>query len=508
MEKDNKILSYKALVSKVKELRKSGRKVILSMGVYDLIHPGIITHLSSAKSQGDVLVVAVMQDKDATVGPGRPLFPESFRAKNVAAIGLVDYVCVAENSSPFECVRKINPDVFAKGRMDRERDLLIFGKDIREENKGLFGNATVFETDGFSFSSSHIINKLLDLYPEGTKQFLRDFSRNYEFEYIAEKLHSLKDLKVLLIGDGILDEYNFCEPMNKSPKSPLVVNRHLYGESYVGGAFAIANHLAGLCDHVHLVSLLGREDSKEDMILGGLKPNVRPKFFYRDDGPTIVKKRYLNEHMNQKLFEINFINNHYIGDDISKDIGEYIRSVIHDYDLTLVSDFGHGLITKNIMKTVERNSKITGINTQTNAANAGYNLITKYNNPNYICLDEVEVRLATQERFMNIERVAKQIRKTVNAECLIVTLGHMGSIAVDNKKNIVRTPIFSTKVVDTVGAGDAFFSFTAPCVAAEMPLELVSFVGNAVGALAVQIMGNKRPVEKSELIEFIYTITK
>ncbi len=160
------------------------------------------------------------------------------------------------------------------------------------------------------------------------------------------------------------------------------------------------------------------------------------------------------------------------------------------------------------MKTIERISKITGINTQTNAANAGYNLITKYNNPNYICLDEVEVRLATQERFMDIERVSKRIRKTVNADCLIVTLGQMGSIAVDNKENVVRTPIFSTKVIDTVGAGDAFFSFTAPCVAAKMPLDLVSFVGNAVGALAVQIMGNKRPVEKSELIEFIHTITK
>ena len=73
---------------------------------------------------------------------------------------------------------------------------------------------------------------------------------------------------------------------------------------------------------------------------------------------------------------------------------------------------------------------------------------------------------------------------------------------------INRTPIFSSRVVDTVGAGDAFFAYTAPCFANGFPLDLVSFIGNAVGALAVQIVGNKKSVEKHELLEFIHTILK
>ena len=63
-------------------------------------------------------------------------------------------------------------------------------------------------------------------------------------------------------------------------------------------------------------------------------------------------------------------------------------------------------------------------------------------------------------------------------------------------------------MVDTIGAGDAFFSFTAPCFARGLPLDLVSFFGNAVGALAVQIVCNKRAVEKDELLEFINTLVK
>jgi sugar/nucleoside kinase (ribokinase family) len=79
---------------------------------------------------------------------------------------------------------------------------------------------------------------------------------------------------------------------------------------------------------------------------------------------------------------------------------------------------------------------------------------------------------------------------------------------VSRNNEINRTPIFSTKVVDTIGAGDAYFAFTAPCFAKGMPLDFVSFIGNAVGALAVQIVGNKKPVEKYELLEFIHAILK
>ena len=135
-------------------------------------------------------------------------------------------------------------------------------------------------------------------------------------------------------------------------------------------------------------------------------------------------------------------------------------------------------------------------------------MITKYNNPNFVCLDEIEVRLGTQDRFGDIEDIAKKLSNMLNADGLIVTLGKKGSIGVNSANEINRTPVFSTKVIDTVGAGDAFFAFAAPCFAHGMPLNLVSFIGNAAGALAVQIVGNKKPVEKYELLEFINAMLK
>lgn len=502
-----KILSFNEVLGKVEEFKAQGSKVVLSIGVYDLIHPGIINHLESAKKQGDILVVGVFADQYAKLGPGRPIFGVDYRVNTVAALECVDIVCVVENKVPYESVFKIRPDIFAKGRIEREHDKLVYGREM-DTNLAEFGDIAVYETDGFSFSSSHIINKLLDIYPEDTASFLRDFASRYDFKSIAERIHSLGDMKVLLIGDGIIDEYHYCESMNKSAKTPLVVNRYINHEVFPGGAFAIANHLSGICGSVHLVSLLGQEDSREEYILHRLRPNVSSKFFYREHGPTIVKKRYINEALNWKLFEVNYINNEYVGEREESDIIEYLDRIIPSYDMVVISDFGHGFISTRIMREIEKRARVLAINTQTNAANAGYNLITKYRRPHFVCLDEVEVRLACQERFDDIEKIARRVREGIEADYLIATLGRYGSIGVSRDGSIYRTPVFSTKVVDTIGAGDAFFAFTAPCFARDFPPELVSFIGNAVGALAVQIVGNARPVERHELLEFIYTILK
>jgi sugar/nucleoside kinase (ribokinase family) len=133
-------------------------------------------------------------------------------------------------------------------------------------------------------------------------------------------------------------------------------------------------------------------------------------------------------------------------------------------------------------------------------------LITKYSHPNFICFDVPEARLATQDKFSDAEVVAEKISRNLKCDYLITTVGSADSIGIDKNGEINRTPAFSTKVVDIVGAGDTFFAYTAPCFAQGMPLDLISFIGSVAGAIAVQIVCNKRAVEKHELLEFVHTI--
>lgn len=508
MRQMQKILLLEDLIKKVEDLKKSGKTIVQSHGVFDLIHPGIIKHLNSAKKQGDILVVTVIKDKDVRKGPGRPIFSEDLRVENVATLDMVDYACAVDDEKPFECVQMIKPDIFARGQAYKERDRKIHEKVFEEERDIYFGKSKLYETDGFSFSSSQIINNFLYVYPEDTKSYLKSFSEKYSFADIVANLDKLKDLKILLIGDGIIDEYHYCEPLGKSAKAILVVNKYVTHEVFAGGAFAIANHIAGICDEVHLVSLLGSNESRENFIKDNLKPNVTMRFCYREDGPTIVKKRYINQYVNQKLFEVNYLNDSYINDALELKVINYLKSIISSYDIVLISDFGHGFITNKIIRLIEESGVRYAVNTQTNGANSGYNMITKYHNPIFVCLDEPEVRLSAQDRYSDIETIGKNVAKTIGSEYFIVTRGKNGSIGINKNNEVIRTPIFSTKVIDTVGAGDAFFAYTAPCISSGMPLDMVSFIGNAVGALAVQIVGNKKSVEKYELLEFIHSILK
>jgi rfaE bifunctional protein kinase chain/domain/rfaE bifunctional protein nucleotidyltransferase chain/domain len=505
-----KRLAIDELIQKVQALQSKGKRVVQSHGVFDLIHPGIITHLTKAKKQGDILVVTVIKDRHVRRGPGRPVFSEEMRLLNVCSLDMVDYACIVDDETPFECIERIRPDVFAKGQDQKDRDARIHSKIFEEEKDIYKGAGEIYATSGISFSASRLVKNFTDVFSEETRSYLEKFRKKYPFEEIVEQLNGLDKMKVLLLGDGIIDEYNYCRPMGKSAKATLIVNKYLTHEIFAGGSFAIANHLAGLCKSVTLVATLGMEDSREEFVRANLKGNVEPKFFFRDDGPTVIKTRYIDSYLNQKLFEINRLNDTFINEEVEQNIIEWLTKEIPNYDLVLVSDFGHGLVTDRIIALVEKvaaKGKIA-VNAQTNGANVGYNLITKYRHNGFICLDETEARLATQEKFADIELVGERLLSRIDTELLIITLGKKGSACFGKEENIVYTPILSSKVVDTVGAGDAFFSFSALCHAKGMPADFVSFIGNAVGALAVQIVGNKKPVEKFELLEFINAILK
>lgn len=508
MAAKDKILFLDDLVKVVEDLQKQGKTVVQSHGVFDIIHPGIIKHINEAAALGDVLVVTVIRDQDVRRGPGRPVFPDLLRVENVAALEQVDYACIVDDETPFACVKRIKPDIFAKGKSIKERQRGIHDKIFEEERELYFGKSKILETMGFSFSSSQFINNFLDIYPEDTKNFIRKFARKYSFHDILNWVNSLRDLKVLLIGDAIIDEYHYCTPIGKSAKAQLVVNKYLTHEVFTGGALAIANHVASIVDDVTLVTLLGDEDPREEFIAHNLRENVRHKFFHRQDAPTVVKKRYVDSYTNQKLFEINYLNDQYIFGDLEGEIINYLVAEIPKYDLVLISDFGHGFITRQMIPRLEESAKILAVTTQTNAANTGFNMITKYHNMNFVCLDEAETRLTMQDKFGDINSVAASLFETLGAEALIVTLGKNGSVGLSRHGGLHHTPIFSSKVVDTVGAGDAVFSFTAPAFARGLPLEVITFLGNAVGAIAVQIICNKKSVEKYELLEFVNSLLK
>lgn len=101
----------------VQEARAAGKRVVLTNGCFDLIHVGHVRYLEGARSQGDLLVVAINGDRSVTSlkGTGRPLLSELERAELVAAMEVVDLVVVFEEATVAPIIEALKPDVHCKG---------------------------------------------------------------------------------------------------------------------------------------------------------------------------------------------------------------------------------------------------------------------------------------------------------------------------------------------------------------------------------------------------------
>jgi rfaE bifunctional protein nucleotidyltransferase chain/domain len=108
------VLDLKTLQGELDRARQRGARVVLTNGVFDLLHVGHLRYLRQARAAGDLLVVGVNADS-AVHKPGRPLMPEAERAELVAALEPVDYVVLFAEPTADALLRAVKPDVYVKG---------------------------------------------------------------------------------------------------------------------------------------------------------------------------------------------------------------------------------------------------------------------------------------------------------------------------------------------------------------------------------------------------------
>jgi rfaE bifunctional protein nucleotidyltransferase chain/domain len=505
----SKIKSIHRLSRDLTDLRKKGKKIVLCHGVFDLLHPGHIKHFEAAKQKGDILVVTITKDEFVNKGPGRPIFNQQLRVETIAAIGCVDFVAVNEWPTAVEAIRMLRPHFYVKGKDYADRKEDVTGRIYEEEKAVKSIGGLIHFTDEVSFSSSALINSFFAPYPEEAADFFRKFKKEYTAEDIISFLKKTEDIKILVIGDAIIDEYHYCVGMGKSQKDNILASKFISEEIFAGGVLAAANHLAGLSKQVSLITCLGRKNDYEHFVRSHLKQGIETRFYYRQDAPTVVKRRFVDPNFLNKLFEVCYLDDAAVmPHSLEKDVCDYLSLNLKHFDMVLAADFGHGFITPKIVKVLSKKANFLAVNVQTNSANIGFNLITKFPRADYICIDEPEIRFACHDKFSNLEKLIQNTSSKLKCGKIIITRGHKGSLAYSRNEGFKAIPIFSKEVVDRIGAGDAYFSITSPCVFKDTPMEAVGFIGNAVGAMKVLIVGNRSSVEPIPLLKYITALLK
>ena len=504
-----KVKNLQDLGSVLRSSQADGKKIVQCHGVFDLLHIGHIRHFKEAKKFGDLLVVTTTQDEFVNKGPGRPVFNQDLRAEAIAALDCVDYVAINESPLAVESIRVIRPDYYVKGSDYREAaDDRTGGIVLEEEAVKSVGGQLVF-TDDITFSSSNLINRHLPIFSNETSNFLLDFGRRHSADQIIDYVEGARALKVLVIGETIIDEYVYCETLGKSGKEPVLAARHVNGEKFAGGIIAVANYVSALSDNVGLVTFLGKANPQEEFISKNMDPKIQTSFLYMDDdAPTIVKRRYVEHYPPQKLFEVYEISERDCNRAEAQALNSKLLQELPQYDVVIVTDYGHGMLLPEAIELLCSQARFLAVNTQVNAGNRGFNTLSKYGRADFICVSESEIRLEMRDRRTDLKEIVRIMSERLSCDRMLITRGEQGCLCYSKQEGFCEVPAFALQVIDRVGAGDTLFALASLCVAQNAPMEVVGFVGNAGGAQAVASLGPQSSIERLSLTRHIEALLK
>ncbi len=503
-----KVVTVRDLAKIAAETRRLGRRVVHCHGVFDLLHIGHIRYFEQARAMGDLLVVTLTPDRFVDKGPHRPAFTEVLRAEAIASLSCVDYVAVNEWPTAEDTLRLIRPDIYVKGSEFKQVETDMTGKIGREAAVARELGIRLAFTEDIVFSSSHLINRFLSGYPQEVREYLDLFRRRHPPESVLDHVDRMASLKVLVVGDPIVDEYVYCEAIGKSSKDPVLAVRQQAEDRFAGGVLAVANHAANFAGHVELIAVIGTRNGREDFIRGGLNPAIAARLFPVGGVPTVVKRRILDGYTLNKLIEVYEMDDRPLDPETDRAVCAAIRERAAAADLVLVSDFGHGAVTPAMIEALCEAAPFLAVNTQANAGNRGFHTIARYPRADYACIAEHEMRLEARDARGELRPILERTRRRLSARCMVVTRGQKGCLVSAQGDEFAVVPAFASRVVDRVGAGDAFLAVTALAAAQNAPYEVLGFIGNVVGAEAVEIVGNDKAIDKLKVKKTIVSLLK
>ncbi len=505
----NKIYSLKNLSKIIQKEKKKFRKIVHCHGVFDLLHIGHIKHLEKAKKLGDKLVVTITADKFVNKGPGRPVFNQSLRSEAIAALETVDFVAINDNATAINPIKLIKPNVYCKGKDYKNSNEDITGEiknEIREIKKI---KGKVIFTEELTFSSSRLINRSTDFYSHQQKKIIKKINKSSDFTKIKRIIDDFSKLKILVIGETIIDQYSFCEAIGKSGKEPMLVLKEVKQDQYLGGVLNIARNLSELSKKITVISMIGEKKDYLNDIKNNLPKNIKYRFVYKENSPTIVKKRYVDSISESKVIGIYNLNDEILTKKDENKFNNILKKEIRNHDLVIVSDYGHGLISKRSANLICKKSKFLALNAQVNASNIGYHTIRNYKNFNTLIINEKEIRHEMRDKISKLENLMSNLSKDKNINNLIVTMGKSGSILYSKDENkFFYSEAYAHKIVDKVGAGDTMLSIIGPCLKSKLKIDVTLLVSSLAAAQSVETMGNRDTISKMKMLKTLENILK
>jgi rfaE bifunctional protein kinase chain/domain/rfaE bifunctional protein nucleotidyltransferase chain/domain len=509
--RDSEQVTFKRKIKTRSELRDilgprpREKKVIMCHGTFDLVHPGHIRHLIYAKGKADILVTSLTTDQHISKADHRPFVPEALRAMNLAALEIVDYVVIDENSTPIENIGFLQPDYFAKG-YEYNKDGLHPKTQEEVEALEAYGGEVIFTPGDIVYSSSRIIeSEPPNLAIEKLDTLME--AEGLTFDGLRETLTKFKGIKAHVIGDTIVDSYTYCTLIGGNTKTPTLSLKYERQVDFVGGAGIVAKHLKMAGADVKFTTVLG-DDAMKDYVLRDLQDyGIECEVIIDRTRPTTQKNVFTAG--GYRMLKVDKVDNRPLTD---KTLEQFRKSIsATSAEVVVFSDFRHGIFNGRSIPILTAAIPKGPLRVADSQVASRWGNILEFQGFDLITPNEREARFSMGDQDSTIRPLALELYKKTHCKYLILKMGERGIITYrapdPNVRSFLTVDSLTDNVVDAVGAGDALLAYASLSLARGGSPVIASILGSVAAAIACERDGNE-PIAPDEVLKKLQKLQK
>ncbi len=421
------------------------------------------------------------------------------RLEGVAAISWVDHAFLLHDA-PEDFIGALRPTVVVKGKEFENRtnpELAIVES---------YGGQLLFGSGDTIFSSLELIRNETSLINHSSIIRSKEYIDRHGFTVSGLKsfLAQMRELKVCVIGDTIVDEYIQCDPLGMSQEDPTIVVTPIMTDRFLGGAAIVAAHARYLgARSVDFISVTG-DDGMGQYVAERLDAyGVNAKLIKDDSRPTTVKQRYRTG--SKTLLRVSQLRQHKISRSLQKQAMDHFRVAVADADVLIFSDFNYGALPQDLVDEVSNECRRLGVMMVADSQSSSQvGNIARFTGAALITPTEREARIALGNYEDGLVVIAETLRQRANAENIAITLGSEGvlihaKISEKGQWLTDRLAALNTAPRDPAGAGDCLLVCTAMAMALGGSVWESLYLGSLAAACQVGRIGNV-PLSGADLL--------
>ncbi len=479
------------LIAKQLNDAHTNQKLVFVSGNFNIIHPGHLRLLNFAQTCGDRLVVGLFEDAEPGV-----LVPYELRSESLKSMSAVSEVISIKIDQLADFISALKPHAVVKGKEHET------GHNPERDVVRAYGGHLIFSSGEAKFSSVDLIRSELALPGEFILRHDNEFLAKHgsSRQRLKEIVQKFDGIQALVIGDLIIDEYIYCDPLGMSQEDPTIVVTPVESRTFTGGAGIVAGHVASLGAKSRYISVTGDDDTASNSETSLESFGVEAALIRDSSRPTILKQRFRAN--NKTLLRVSHLRAHDIGEEFIDSVMKKFHQLLPKTDLVIFSDFNYGCLPQQLVESITqvcRDQNIPFVADSQASSQVGD--VSRYMGATMISATEREIRLAVNDFKSGLQNVADRLLHKSQAKTLIVKLGAEGMLVISPSPDYTTDSLkaMNSNPVDVAGAGDAFLSASSLALASGASIWESAYLGSIAASIQVSRIGNI-PLKKELLL--------